>query len=110
MVVLENVWLKLYIETSYENCSSFSSADETDYETEIEDDFDEFGQDEGLGQAERQYQWVRIEDMWDDELEPYQDEPLADEQWIAQYQRRRQRREEINEQMQRRVDEPEETG
>ena len=110
MVVLENVWLKLHIETSYESCSSFSSADETDYETEIEDDFDELGPDEGLGQAERQYQWVGIEDMWDDELEPYQEEPLADEQWIAQYQRRRQRREEINEQMQRRVDEPEETG
>ena len=98
------------IETSNESSLSSSSADETDYEAEIEDDFDDLGQ-QGLGQVERQNQVVGFEDMWDDELEPYQDEPLADEQWIADYQRRRQRREELNEQMQRRFrgDEPEET-
>ena len=96
------------IETSSESSSSLSSANETDYEAEI-DDIDEL--DEGLGQLHRQNQGDNFEDVWDDELEPYQDEPLADEQWIADYQRRRQRREEQNEQMQRRFrgDEPEET-
>ena len=43
------------VETSYESSSSSSSADETDYEAEIEGDFDELGQ-QGLGQVPRQNQ------------------------------------------------------
>ena len=99
------------VETSYESSSSSSCADEIDYEAEIEGDFDELGQ-QGLGQVPRQnQQGVNFEEIWDDELEPYQDEPLADEQWIAEYQRRRERQAEINVQMERRLrgDEPEET-
>ncbi len=94
-----------YTETSLERSSSSSSGDETDYEAEI-DDFDALGQ----GQAERPNNGVGVEGVWDDELQPYQDEPLADDQWILEYERRREQHTVLDEKMQHRLrgEEPEE--
>ena len=107
-----------HLETTSKSSLSSSSAHETDYDAKIffffffyihikiyndnnakiDDDYDNLG----LGVAGRKTRNISVENFWDDELEPYQDEPSGDKQWLADYERRRQKRGKIDEQMQHR--------
>ena len=92
--------------------SSSSGEDHSDYEAVYEGD--DVDAESAVGRATAENKEVvgqHTASVWDDEIQPYQDEPLADAEWISAYRARRQKVIETNERMERCLarNDPEET-
>ncbi len=104
--------MSLSSETYYEDDFSPSSSSGEDYKAVYEGNDADAESTVGCATAEnKELVGQHTASIWDDEMQPYQDEPLADGELISAYRARRQRVIETNERMERCLarNDPEET-